>query len=174
MSGGHKAGGHKGRKHAAHDEEHENHERWLVSYADMMTLLMVLFVVLFAMSQVDAAKFAALADGLAKGFGSPSVALSGHGTKIQDEAAQTAPFGSPKVAENGGEPRTNTEDRALKKAVKDADRARQQRMQAAAQREVDNLEQVKRRILDAAEQQGLSDSVRFNIDERGLVVTIVT
>jgi flagellar motor protein MotB len=42
------------------EEEHENHERWLVSYADMVTLLMCLFIVLFAMSQVDKAKFAAL------------------------------------------------------------------------------------------------------------------
>ena len=27
------------RKHHAHEEEHENHERWLVTYADMITLL---------------------------------------------------------------------------------------------------------------------------------------
>ena len=34
-------------------EEHENHERWAVSYADMMTVLVGLFIVLFAMSKVD-------------------------------------------------------------------------------------------------------------------------
>ncbi|HEY0715753.1 MAG TPA: flagellar motor protein MotB [Polyangia bacterium] len=34
-------------------EEHENHERWLVSYADFMTLLFALFVVLYATSRVD-------------------------------------------------------------------------------------------------------------------------
>ena len=34
-------------------EEHVNHERWLVSYADFMTLLFALFVVLFASSQKD-------------------------------------------------------------------------------------------------------------------------
>jgi len=34
-------------------EEHVNHERWLVSFADMMTLLFALFVVLYAMSVVD-------------------------------------------------------------------------------------------------------------------------
>src|SRR4051812_45070279 len=59
------------------EEEHENHERWLVSYADMVTLLMCLFIVLFAMSQVDKAKFAALASGLAQSFGAPITALSG-------------------------------------------------------------------------------------------------
>ncbi len=36
--------------------EHENHERWLVSYADFITLLFAFFVVMFAISQVDAAK----------------------------------------------------------------------------------------------------------------------
>src|SRR5581483_10609411 len=66
------------RRHkAAHEEEHENHERWLITYADMLTLLMVLFIVLFAMSQVDQKKFAALAEGLKAGFGSKSAALTG-------------------------------------------------------------------------------------------------
>jgi hypothetical protein len=37
-------------------EEHVNHERWLVSYADMMTLLFALFVVLYAMSQSELAR----------------------------------------------------------------------------------------------------------------------
>src|SRR5690349_8268742 len=34
-------------------EEHGNHERWLVSYADFITLLFAFFVVMFAVSQVD-------------------------------------------------------------------------------------------------------------------------
>jgi chemotaxis protein MotB len=37
-------------------EEHVNHERWLVSYADFITLLFAFFVVLFAVSQVDVKK----------------------------------------------------------------------------------------------------------------------
>jgi chemotaxis protein MotB len=36
--------------------EHANHERWLVSYADFITLLFAFFVVMFAISQVDAQK----------------------------------------------------------------------------------------------------------------------
>src|SRR5207247_2543039 len=40
------------KKHA----EHENHERWLVSYADFITLLFAFFVVMFASSQTDKAK----------------------------------------------------------------------------------------------------------------------
>ncbi len=68
MSTGH--GRRRGKKHEEH-EEHENHERWLVSAFDMMTLLFVLFVVLFAMSKVDEQKFAALAKGMAETFGGP-------------------------------------------------------------------------------------------------------
>src|ERR1043165_4808917 len=66
----------KKKRHGGHDEEHENHEGWLITYADMLTLLMVLFIVLFAMSQVDKKKFAELAQGLASGFGSKTVAFN--------------------------------------------------------------------------------------------------
>ena len=38
--------------------EHENLERWLVSYADFITLLFATFVVLYALAQVDAVDFA--------------------------------------------------------------------------------------------------------------------
>jgi len=37
-------------------EEHENHERWVISYADLMTLLFALFVVMYASSRVDTNK----------------------------------------------------------------------------------------------------------------------
>ncbi len=36
-----------------HAEEHENHERWLVSYADFMTLLFAFFVVMYSVSRID-------------------------------------------------------------------------------------------------------------------------
>ena len=46
------------KKHAAH----ENHERWLVSYADFITLLFAFFVVMFASSQTDKAKAKQVSD----------------------------------------------------------------------------------------------------------------
>lgn len=49
-------------------EEHENLERWLVSYADFMTLLFATFVVLYALSQADAAKFQKLGESLKGAF----------------------------------------------------------------------------------------------------------
>ena len=47
------------RSHGAHggDHEEENSERWLLTYADMITLLFVLFIVLFALSKVNEAKY---------------------------------------------------------------------------------------------------------------------
>ena len=36
-----------------HEEEHDNHERWLVSYADFITLLFAFFVVMYALSTVN-------------------------------------------------------------------------------------------------------------------------
>ena len=62
--------GSRRKRQASEHEEHGNHERWLVSYADMMTLLMVLFIVMFAISQVDQKRFEMLKDGMAAGFGS--------------------------------------------------------------------------------------------------------
>src|SRR3954471_9550541 len=55
------------KRHEDH-EEHENHERWLITYADMITLLMVLFIVLFAIGQTDLKKFQQLRNSLANSF----------------------------------------------------------------------------------------------------------
>jgi chemotaxis protein MotB len=46
--------------------EHENHERWLVSYADFITLLFAFFVVMFATSQTDKGKAAQVSESVKK------------------------------------------------------------------------------------------------------------
>ena len=38
-------------------EEHENHERWLVSYADFITLLFAFFVVMYSISSFNVGKY---------------------------------------------------------------------------------------------------------------------
>src|SRR3979490_3381038 len=59
----------KGRKHKkGHDGGHENAERWLLTYADLITLLMVFFVVLYAMSQADSSKFKRISAALQQAF----------------------------------------------------------------------------------------------------------
>lgn len=54
-----------------HAEGHENHERWLVSYADFITLLFAFFVVMYAVSSVNEGKFRVLADSMVVAFRSP-------------------------------------------------------------------------------------------------------
>lgn len=49
-------------------EEHENHERWLVSYADFITLLFAFFVVMYSISQVNEGKYRVLAKTLDQAF----------------------------------------------------------------------------------------------------------
>jgi chemotaxis protein MotB len=53
------------KKHA----EHVNHERWLVSYADFITLLFAFFVVMFAVSQVDGKKVGRFTESFSKAVG---------------------------------------------------------------------------------------------------------
>lgn len=58
-----------GRRRKGHAEEHHVDERWLVSYSDMITVLMALFIVLYALSTVDQKKYDELKNSLATGFG---------------------------------------------------------------------------------------------------------
>ncbi|MFW5427010.1 MAG: flagellar motor protein MotD [Methylophagaceae bacterium] len=52
-------------------EEHINHERWLVSYADFITLLFAFFVVMYSISSVNMSKYRVLSDTLESVFASP-------------------------------------------------------------------------------------------------------
>lgn len=49
-------------------EEHENMERWLVSYADFITLLFAFFVVMYALSSINEGKYRVLSDALVSAF----------------------------------------------------------------------------------------------------------
>ncbi|HTY37980.1 MAG TPA: OmpA family protein [Bacteroidota bacterium] len=53
------------------DGEHENSERWLLTYADLITLLLGLFVILYAMSKIDTEKYSQVVAALGGVFGSP-------------------------------------------------------------------------------------------------------
>ena len=55
----------KKKKHHEEHEEHVNHEAWVIPYADMLTLLMALFLVMWATSQVDVNKAREVAAGFA-------------------------------------------------------------------------------------------------------------
>ncbi|MYM73380.1 flagellar motor protein MotD [Duganella sp. FT109W] len=51
------------------DDEPENHERWLISYADFITLLFAFFVVMYAISAVNIGKYKVFSDALGNAFG---------------------------------------------------------------------------------------------------------
>jgi chemotaxis protein MotB len=155
--GGHGRGRARGRGHA--EDEHENSERWLVTYADMLTLLLVLFVVLYAMSVVDTTKFVQLRAGLAAVFNPGQTPLAGNAGSITstDEGGTSA--------EQDVDPQLMPSPAARSVLDQQADRV-------AA--EVDNFKKVQQAISDALAKQGLQGDALFSIDERGLVVTIVT
>lgn len=58
-----------------HTEEHTNHERWLVSYADFITLLFAFFVVMYSISQVNESKYRVLSNTLEDAFNQPELSL---------------------------------------------------------------------------------------------------
>ncbi len=60
----------------AKHEEHQNHEAWAIPYADLMTLLLAFFVVMYAISSVNEGKYRVLADSLSSAFGGPPRTIS--------------------------------------------------------------------------------------------------
>ncbi|MGE5490924.1 MAG: flagellar motor protein MotD [Actinomycetota bacterium] len=59
------------------EDEHVNHERWLVSYADFITLLFAFFVVMYAISSVNEGKYKVLSDSLTNAFRNINVVSGG-------------------------------------------------------------------------------------------------
>ena len=164
MSSGH---GSRRKKH----EEHENHERWLVSYADMVTLLMVLFVVMFAMSQVDEKKYAQLKEGLAAGFGSSDSLLVGSSSLHEQPGSAPVDSVSPQLATANLDA---GQRQAVADAVQQAAALQNQRSWDEAAAEAQRLEAVRATLTDALERQGLEGDVTTSYDHRGLVISLVS
>ena len=144
-------------------EEHVNHERWLITYADMITLLMVLFIVLYSISQVDLAKFRKLKEGVAGGYGGPTelaAVQGGAGPLLGGGAVFDA-----QVTGSGTQPSAE----ALNGIISDI-RARTER----ARRERSVLQGAQKEIQRSLDKEGLGDTVKFRLEARGLVVTIVS
>jgi chemotaxis protein MotB len=132
------------RKHKKH--EHVNHERWLVSYADFITLLFAFFVVMFAVSQVDSKKL-------------------GRFTESVNVAFQTQGIFAP----NSGSPleRGGSAGSSLVPSIV-SDRPSLFRYTASSPRAQAVKESLEERI-DAA---GLGSLVGLRYDERGVVVSL--
>lgn len=69
-------------KRRREEQKKQNHERWLITYADLITLLMVFFVVLYALSSVNARKYQALAQSLSTTMGGGQSVLSEPGASL--------------------------------------------------------------------------------------------
>jgi chemotaxis protein MotB len=143
----------KSKKHVEHEAEHAD-ERWLITYADMITLLMVLFIVLYSISQVDLARFEKLKSGLSESFS------AGSGEAILE--------GGEGVLDGGIGP-TPEVLAAASIALEE-----KQALEAAAAEERTTLETAQQQVVAQLEGAGLAGSVGFRLERRGLVVTIVT
>lgn len=118
----------------------------MASYLDMITVLMCMFIVLFAMSTVDQQKFQALSASLATGFGQE---------KTDDVDVSQGVIVPAEMLDEKGEGFADVE-------------------LSAAQKEFDDLSALRDRIRDALAQQGLADSATFTIDARGLTISLVS
>ncbi|NMG17291.1 flagellar motor protein MotD [Aromatoleum bremense] len=95
------------------DEDYENHERWLVSYADFITLLFAFFVVMYSLSSVNEGKYRVLSDSLVSAF--RSGAISPAGGRIIAASIPAAP--SPPVVRPVREPAAEARREAEMKRI---------------------------------------------------------
>ena len=127
-------------------EEHENLERWLVSYADFMTLLFATFVVLYALSQINVNEFKKVEESLKKAFSVQSILDGGSGVMSSGESVLDA----------------SAADSMIDSLM----------MEYISQRyEQESYEHIKKEIEDMAK-SGELNGVSATIDDRGLVITI--
>lgn len=181
--------GGSGKRRRPAEEEHENHERWLVSYSDMVTVLMALFIVLYAISQVDQTKYESLRASLAAGFGVAETSVLPEGAGVMLDTGSTTRFPTvedlvPNITD-GLIPENAQGDiaaAALGQAVgADGEPGTGQDLTShtpaeleAAERELERLTAIRERILEALERDGTADAVQFRINEQGLVIGMVT
>ncbi|MFC0189758.1 flagellar motor protein MotB [Fictibacillus aquaticus] len=135
-------------KKKKHHDEHID-ESWLIPYADMLTLLLALFIVLFAMSEIDSQKFKAMASAFKNEFKG--------GTGIMEE-----PMTVPTPQSN---PVPLVQPDAMSKKEKE-------RMQKAKQ-ELEALEQLEKKINSFIQANNLKASLQTQLTENGLLITIM-
>jgi chemotaxis protein MotB len=141
-----------------HSAEHENDERWLLTYADMITLLMALFMVLFSISSVNTSKWDSLQRAMQQAFSGRI--LSG-GKAIQQTGADTA---SARAAATPPTPAIQAITQQLTAA----------KVSKAAERENEDFKALKQKIDAYAREHGLTKQLETTVARRGLVVRLLT
>src|SRR3954470_7452301 len=143
-----------GRKRRGPAADHENEERWLLTYADMITLLMALFMVLFSMANVNKSKLESLSQSLSEAF---SGKILPGGKSIMQKGAEEKPQ----------TPSPTPPVPAITPLVNDA----QKKASAAqAQQEQDGFTRIKADVDRYARQHGLTSKIQSTITQRGLVI----
>ena len=150
--------GSKGKRKKVHEEEHVD-ERWLLTYADMITLLMALFIVMWSMSVVNAGKFDALSVSLKEAF-SGSI-LTG-GSAVMQTGAET----------KKADPTPESSFVAIKPTT-DTTQGDGQRTDAPA-KEAEDLNKLKKEIDAWVKTHGMQRAVETEVARRGLVVRVLT
>jgi chemotaxis protein MotB len=164
-------------RRAKHAAEHDNDERWLLTYSDMITLLMVLFVLLFSISSVNISKYQTLQQSLHAAF-SGSILSSGSSI-LQAGSQSTTKHSANNTVIPALVPLTPTismpnDSGASAGSISQAQlQALTHEAQQASQENVD-FQALQRRLNAYAKAHGFSDQVKAQIDQRGLVVTVLT
>lgn len=79
------------------EDEHENHERWLVSYADFITLLFAFFVVMYAISSINEGKYRVLSDSITSAFRNIPGTTSGAQVAVGPSVTLPVPLPSKRI-----------------------------------------------------------------------------
>lgn len=171
------------------EEEAVNHERWLVSYADMVTVIMALFIVLYAISQVDQVKYESLRASLAAGFGVAQTSVLPEGGGPMSDTSSQARFPTvenivPNLTDGlitnnaaGDLEPIETDSAQSIAAAQAAQAAAELGSEAdlrAAEQEYDNLVGIRERIREALDDKDLGDAIEFRISKEGLVIGMIT
>jgi chemotaxis protein MotB len=153
-------GGRRGRRGGhGHGEEHENDERWLLTYADMITLLMALFMVLFSISSVNTSKFESLQRAMQDAFSGKI--LSG-GKSIQQTGSET----------DASRPAATPPIPAIQAITQQLDAAKKSTQSSAKENE--DFKQLKAKIDSYAKEHGLTAKLETTVARRGLVIRLLT
>jgi chemotaxis protein MotB len=159
----------RGRRAGGGGEHSGADERWLLTYSDMITLLMCLFMVLWSISSVNISKLQELQRSLQEAFvgkvlDSGASVLSGQPTAVQgvqdnspDQSSITAP--------------QQIVPAAVSHPISQATQAAANR---AAQKEQESLLRVQQQVLSYARRHGFSNDISTTIDQRGLVIRVLT
>src|SRR4051812_21664924 len=148
-------------------------ERWLLTYADMITLLMALFMVLFSMAVVNKGKFEELARSLRESFAGP---LDRGGTSILNVGTSNPTAQAHSEIDSAPQPIQAASDKLVKESLQRQLASAQAVVQAkgleAAQAR--DLEEAKAAVDAKIHELGLDDKVSTQINSKGLVIRLVT